>query len=262
MNKILPFLSDFVPEDLAQKGLSKINPKLKEYFSNAAKSGIGGAAALSFLKSRFKQPAEQAENERLKKGVKSQTLRPDEKVSAQDRGRDEGRSNMLKGAATGVAALAGGAGGAVGGALLSGIGGPAQDETQLTPRQPQQPSPLSGQAIAEDVEAQQMQGQEQQQQQIGQDDFPQLLQFIQKKMSEGASLPQAAQAAMQSPYYQGLARKIEQQEGISFLDWVAKSLGMEGSGQPGQQQQGGGGNRDQIMQMGAQIAQTLAGLRR
>lgn len=237
MKRLIPLLNKFVPDDLAEKGLSKINPKLKSFFSNSARSGLGAGAALSFLRNSFKDPAVEAENARLKQGVKSQTLRPDEKVSARNRADDEQIGNLISKAATLGSGLAGGAGilGSFGGLLGSG-----QDQFN----NPKQQSPMSGQQMEQDVQAQGMpQDQSAQQNDMIQDDFSDILNHIKNRVTHGGrSLEQAAQEVGSHKQFRDKVMRIEQ-SGVKFMDWVRQNLGGQ-QGQMGQNQgQGAGAQR-------------------
>jgi hypothetical protein len=248
MKRLIPLLNKFVPDDLAEKGLSKVNPKLKSFFSNSARSGLGAGAALSFLRNSFKDPAVEAENARLKQGVKSQTLRPDEKVSARDRADQEQKEGLLTKAITLGAGALGGAGvlGSLGGLLGSG-----KDEQQSQEQQPQpkQPSPLSGAAMEQDIAAQNEQPEE----------FQDIINAIQSRMSRGGrNLEQAAQEVGMHPNFKSKVKMIEQ-SGVNFMDWVRKQLGQGAS----QDQSASAGNMIQgqsIGNNGASKQQFLAGL--
>jgi hypothetical protein len=54
-NKILPFLNQHIPENLMQKGLSKINPKLGSFVSQALDMGFGADEIRGFLSNKLGQ---------------------------------------------------------------------------------------------------------------------------------------------------------------------------------------------------------------
>jgi len=61
VKKVLPFLSEFVPENLVQKGLSKINPRLGKFVKDTQGAGFGIDEIKGFIKDKI-QPAKQSGN--------------------------------------------------------------------------------------------------------------------------------------------------------------------------------------------------------
>lgn len=59
-SRILPFLNDYIPVDLAVKGISKISPKIGNYLKRGMESGLAIKDGLDFLK---KQLSPKEENE-------------------------------------------------------------------------------------------------------------------------------------------------------------------------------------------------------
>jgi len=60
-SRIVPFLSELIPADIAMKGISKISPKIGEYLNRVQKSGLPVEEGLKFLKDNINQePKEQA----------------------------------------------------------------------------------------------------------------------------------------------------------------------------------------------------------
>lgn len=52
-SKILPLLSEYVPEDLAYKGINKVMPGLGSFLKNGMKQGLSLKSGLDFLKGEF-----------------------------------------------------------------------------------------------------------------------------------------------------------------------------------------------------------------
>jgi hypothetical protein len=67
LSKIAPFLSEFIPEDLAIKGLSKINPRVGKFVSDALNGGYDFREIKDFLgeqidQAKSQEPARQGRN--------------------------------------------------------------------------------------------------------------------------------------------------------------------------------------------------------
>jgi hypothetical protein len=60
-SKILPFLSEFIPADLALKGISKVSPKIGDFLNKGLKAGLDLKSGLDFLKEKI-QPEEEKED--------------------------------------------------------------------------------------------------------------------------------------------------------------------------------------------------------
>ncbi len=251
MNRILPLLSKYVPEDIAAKGLSKIDPKMKKFFSNSVKSGLGVSGAMSFLREKFENPTIEAERSRLKAGVKKGTLRPDENVSAQEMRRDEQNESTLKQLGTAGLALAGGSG------ALGSLGGLLSSRSSQEPRVPPQVNQLPEQ-VPTGMEQEMIRSEQVEQQPQG-DPFPQLFQVAQKMLALGLSPEEVNEKLSKQVSYRGLVKRFEEKQG-SFLDALYELAG----GQQGQNQampaQGSAG-KDQFMQGLAQMSQLLQNLK-
>ena len=144
INKIAAFLHEAIPDDIAEKALSKIDPKMKRFFSNSIKSGIGAGGALTFLRNRFENPSIESEKQRLSSRAKSGVSRPDEQAAAHQIQDNEKRASTLRKGTTAGLALAGGAG-ALG--SLGGILGSAKKNQlpQMPHQEMDQPQPLTRQ---------------------------------------------------------------------------------------------------------------------
>lgn len=53
-SKVLPFLSEHIPVDLAMKGINKIAPKLGEFLKSGLSQGLSVESGLDYLKEQFK----------------------------------------------------------------------------------------------------------------------------------------------------------------------------------------------------------------
>jgi hypothetical protein len=63
-SKILPFLSEYIPSDLALKGISKISPKIGDFLKSGLKSGLDLEGGLDYLKKQFNENEESAQEKR------------------------------------------------------------------------------------------------------------------------------------------------------------------------------------------------------
>lgn len=234
--RIGALLNKLVPEDLAIKGLSKIDPRIKKFFANSVSSGLGATAALNFLRNKFENPTIEAEKSRLKEGVKAGTLRPDERASYQEMRENDLRGNTLKQVATTSAALAGGP---VVASLANMIPkGKSSEESKST--NVGQPENI----IAEY--------------------FPELHQFIVGHLNQGRSHEEAGALAQAQQKFQSPIKKLEKDTGSRFSQilrqvYAGSPSQSQTTIQPQQSQSGGSGQRVQQMQ---QILQALQGLRR
>lgn len=61
-SRILPFLNDLIPTDLAIKGISKISPKIGDYLKRGIESGLSIKDGLNFLKKQAMPKEEENEN--------------------------------------------------------------------------------------------------------------------------------------------------------------------------------------------------------
>ena len=53
LGKIAPFLSQYIPADLAMKGINKISPRLGEFLKNGQKAGLDIESGINFIKEKF-----------------------------------------------------------------------------------------------------------------------------------------------------------------------------------------------------------------
>ena len=62
-SKVLPFLSEYIPTDLAMKGINKIAPKLGEFLKSGLSQGLSVESGLDYLKEQFKRPEQEPAKE-------------------------------------------------------------------------------------------------------------------------------------------------------------------------------------------------------
>lgn len=234
----------FMPADWSIKALGKINPKLKNYFSKAASYGFATNSALDYLTERFGNPNQQTYENTLDQEAAQGTLRPDEAVSRSEIANSKIPGKALKSA---VSFASGG--------LLGGDEEPSRGK----PR-----SPMSSESLGEDVEGMQNPQPSQPNPQAAgaiAKDFPQVLQHLQRQLDAGMDLQTAARNIQASKSYGPIVRKMEQESGVPFLDWVSNYFGSkqaQGQQQGPQQSQA----KQQIAQGMSQLAQALQGLKR
>lgn len=71
-SRILPFLSDYIPVDLAVKGISKISPKIGNYLKRGMESGLAIKDGLDFLKKQLSPKEENEDDLEQAEGITSQ----------------------------------------------------------------------------------------------------------------------------------------------------------------------------------------------
>lgn len=71
LQKIVPFLNESIPEDLALKGIGKVSPKIHSFLNNGISKGLTLASGLAFLRSQLSGNKEEI----------NPRLRPDEQAS-------------------------------------------------------------------------------------------------------------------------------------------------------------------------------------
>ncbi len=60
-SKVMPFLSEYIPTDLALKGISKVAPKMGDFLKRGMEQGLNLKEGLDYIKSRFESPNEQSQ---------------------------------------------------------------------------------------------------------------------------------------------------------------------------------------------------------
>jgi cytoskeletal protein RodZ len=156
MNKIMSFLSPYIPVGLAMKGLEKVSPKMKSFFGGALAAGYTANEAMDFLRNEFSSPG----NREIK--GKDESARPDELAAKARLSHEEMPSRLAQGvAATGLGAIGG-----AGAAALTGLdqieNQPAnasqQPATAQISAQPPQQAQLAAQPQAASTQSQPPQG--------------------------------------------------------------------------------------------------------
>ncbi len=62
LTKILPFLNNFIPQDLAVKGLSKVDPRIGNFINKAVNNGQSVEDVLNFVKGKMPNDQEGQNN--------------------------------------------------------------------------------------------------------------------------------------------------------------------------------------------------------
>src|SRR5882757_5779361 len=63
-SKILPFLNEYIPVDLAMKGISKLSPELGNFLKRGMKDGLNVKDGLNYIKENLSQSNEPAKDKR------------------------------------------------------------------------------------------------------------------------------------------------------------------------------------------------------
>lgn len=230
IKKIASFLSPLIPEELAVKGLKKINPKISEYLDKSFASGISVTAALEFLRSKFK--VSPANTSQVPAGGGG--LRPDELAAEGNIQQSRDTSNLMRNVASkglGTAAAITGLGAAGQGirglgAVLNGIGSMVEPEQQQGILQ-QQVNPL------QEFEM----------------NYPDIARALANTMQQGQS-PQAAAGILKtSTAFGKKIKELEKLTGKNFVDYIVELFGMQQQAQAAQSQ------RMQPQQAQAQVQQ-------
>jgi len=241
INRVLSFLGidKMLTEDNLKKGLEKIDPRFKNFFSATSKFGYPAGAAIGFLKSE------------LGKGFSDSkvdpNLRPDEAANL-ERKRQNEFPQRLVGAATNVAA--GGALGGLGGAAISGLGS------------------IMGKPSAEQSNQQQPQKQEsapEQQYDPGAafSKFPELMKFVSQEASSGGNAQSIASKARKSVKLRTFVNTIEQEIGEPFENLLGRLIGggQQQAAQPAQSAPQMSQGKQQFLQGMNQLGQNLQALK-
>lgn len=143
IKKLIPFLDEYIPEDLALKGIAKVSPKIGSFLKKGLSKGLPLAGGLQFLRSQFSGSPEIQIDE---------TLRPDERASLRKKQQYKDTGKMIKGAASLAGGLAGGGAlGAIGSMGIDSLMGDSgeEQETQPQQQQPQRDPNAIDQVLAE-----------------------------------------------------------------------------------------------------------------
>ncbi len=192
VTRILPMLNRLIPQNLAMKGLAKINPRIGSFLTNVTAAGYSVNEALDFLRNQAEPIADQG-------------LRPDELAAA----KRVQQGNLLP-QALGVAAKAGIGAGAISaiptviGNMFQGQAGQAQGQQPVTQAQ-QQPSSQSQNIIAQYS--------------------PELAAFLEGHIQQGRDPLQAGALAQLDPKFKRIIAKIEADHQASWSDILQSLFG-------------------------------------
>ena len=204
INRILPFLNKIVPIGLAAKGLEKVNPKMKSFFSGALAAGYTADQAMDFLRQQFSGSQDQP----------SGSLRPDEEAGMNRRKFEEAPSRIAQGLGTVAAGALGGAGASA----LTGLGQAAMQNEQSSAQETQSQQPGG---FLEFIKQN-----------------PELGSYLDSLIQKGMDPIQAASQAKKHRKFAPLVEKVERQMGQSFEDLLAQLF--QGSKGPSDQRSQGG----------------------
>src|ERR1044072_1057692 len=68
-SKILPFLSEYIPVDLAIKGISKVSPKLGDVLKKGVSKGLDPKEGLNFVKEQFSKQNEKKQQPQQNRNI-------------------------------------------------------------------------------------------------------------------------------------------------------------------------------------------------
>lgn len=87
--KIAPFLSQYIPTDLAIKGISKVSPKMGDILQKGVASGLSAKEGLQFIKNKFFPEKEKEQNSQ-------QQMNPPQEEEGVESGIDPHLAQMLQ----------------------------------------------------------------------------------------------------------------------------------------------------------------------
>ncbi len=194
VTRILPMLNRLIPQNLAMKGLAKINPRIGSFLTNVTAAGYSVNEALDFLRNQAEPIADQG-------------LRPDELAAA----KRVQQGNLLP-QALGAAAKAGIGAGAIS-AIPTVIGNMFQGQPgqgQQTPGTPSQQTQQQSQQQAQNIIAQYS---------------PELASFLEGHIQQGRDPLQAGALAQLDPKFKRIIAKIEADHQASWSDILQSLFG-------------------------------------
>ncbi len=233
LDKILPFLNEYIPEDIAKKGLMKSSNNLKTFIPEALASGFSMNEILKFLREKVSS-SEQRYMQREATG----TARPDEMRAADDirqRKQDKSLGKAVAGTAAALAPMAMAGRGAQalavagGGQLMTGddsrgmeeIG--YEDQELLEYQEPDQEGMQDPRMI---------EGEERRQLEYKPEGFgeptgqpfskgtTELFRFVESLVQQGQPPRFAAERAKRDKRFQGNIQQIEAQFQMAFPDYI------------------------------------------
>lgn len=108
LSKISPLLNKLIPTGLAIKGLSKVDPKLATFVSEAALAGYGADSILDYLRNRLGNQGQAQSRASLEAGEQTGGLHPEQKVALNKKREEDALGRGLAGAigiATGIGGI-------------------------------------------------------------------------------------------------------------------------------------------------------------
>lgn len=239
----------YIPASLGMKALTRINPKFKNFFTEAASYGIDTNRAIDYLTDRFSNPSTQQFEGQLEQGANQGTLRPDEMAARSEISNANIPSKLLKGAASfGGAGLALGSGESdqqeqaaqaaspnSGGAGQATQGGPSP-QPQAPAQQPQGNPPGFNPASSFLIQ------------------FPELGKFMEEQIAQGIDPQSAAALARKKRLLAPIIQKIEKKTREDFGQLASRLFG-------GSQQQGSSQGKSQFLEGLNQLAGMIQSLK-
>lgn len=246
-----------LPSSLVIKGLEKINPSFKNYFSKALAYGFDTNRALDFLVGKFGNPNKENEYSRLRQGSQEGNLRPDEMVSLSSMESERIPGKLARGAAS-----------IGGGALFAGMdrkeeakNEPINADFSMSREDPTVPKQKTSSKVihapespTEDFSSQVMQ------QFLNQ--YPELAKFLDSRINKGIDPIQAATEAKQHKKLRESVERFEARNGPleDALAFLFRGNGQQQRQTQGQQQ--GSGNKVQFMKGLGDLAKMMQSLKR
>ena len=68
-SKVLPFINQYIPKDLALKGINKVMPSLGKFLQNGVSQGLSLQSGLDFLKDEFSKESSKKENPKEQRNI-------------------------------------------------------------------------------------------------------------------------------------------------------------------------------------------------
>lgn len=228
INKILPFLNSLLPAGLAVKGLSKVDPRMAKFLTNAAGAGFGTDAALSFLRNKFGLAGSKDQENQLRAGSAEGTLRPDEGAALQGANEANRGVDLLQ------------KGLSIGAGVAGGLAGDSPEPVQQTITQPANFGPGSDFPGAETKITSSVKGRPPGLQGL-MEKFPELGSFLDSSIRKGFSPAQAVGEAKKVQKLMPSISTIESEIGSleDALNSFFQGSSSMGRGQAGSSQQSG-----------------------
>lgn len=208
MNKIMSFLSPYIPIGLAMKGLEKISPKMKSFFGGSLAAGYTANEAMDYLRNEFS-----SQGQKETRAV-DENARPDELAAKARLSHEEQPSRIAQ--TVGAAGL-----GAIGGAGASALTGAAQVANQTSAQPEAEQASQQPGGFLEFIKQN-----------------PELGSYLDSLIQKGADPIQAASQAKGVRKFRPLVESIEKQMGVSFEDLIGQLFQGSQSAQGQQSQQG------------------------